>query len=219
MKALAAALVVLLATGDDALAHRLDEYLQATRVSFARDRLAIDVDLTPGVSIASGVIAMLDTNADGAVASAEAGGYGRSVLSDLRVSLDGNRIGMTLEGIDIPTLDEMRNGTGTIRLHAAGRVEVGAGRHLVEVINNHRPETSVYMVNTLVPEDSGIDIVSQSRDPRQREFRAEYDVTSEWVGYVMLLGMGTAGVVFAAKRRNEKRKTNSEKRIIKTTNE
>ena len=205
MKSLAAALVVLLAAGGDALAHRLDEYLQATRVSFARDRLAIDVDLTPGISIASGVIAMLDTNADGAVATAEADGYGRAVLSDLRVSLDGHRVGMTLEDIDVPTLDEMRKGTGTIRLHAAGSIEVGAGRHLVEIINNHRPETSVYMVNALVPEDSGIDIVSQNRDPRQREFRAEYDVTSEFVAYVMLLGMGTAGVV-AAKRRSDKRK-------------
>lgn len=207
MKSLAAALVLLLAPGGDALAHRLDEYLQATRVSFARDRLAIDVDLTPGISIASSVIALLDTNADGAVATAEADGYGRTVLSDLRVSLDGSRVGMTLEGIDIPTLEEMRSGTGTIRLHAAGSVEVGAGRHLVEIINNHRPETSVYMVNALVPEDSGIDIVSQNRDPRQREFRAEYEVTSEFVGYVMLLGLGTAGVVFAVRRRNEIRKT------------
>ena len=205
MKSLAAALVVLLATGGGALAHRLDEYLQATRVSFARDRLAIDVDLTPGISIASDVIATLDTNADGVVAPAEADGYGRAVLSDLRVSVDGHRVSMTLDGIDIPTLDEMRNGTGTVRLHAAGSVQVGAGRHLVELINNHRPETSVYMVNALVPEDSGIDIVSQTRDPRQREFRAEYDVTSEWVGSVMLLGMGTAGVV-AAKRRSDKRR-------------
>jgi hypothetical protein len=211
VKSRAAALLVLLATGGDALAHRLDEYLQATRVSFTRDRIAIDVDLTPGISIASGVIAMLDTNTDGAVAPAEADRYGRAVLSDLRISLDGNRVGMTLEDIDIPTLDEMRNGTGTIRLRAAGRVEVGAGRHLVEIINNHRPETSVYMVNALVPEDSGIDLVSQNRDPRQREFRAEYDVTSELVGYVMFLGLGTAAVVLAARRRNEKRKANMKK--------
>ena len=76
----------------------------------------------------------------------------------------------------------MRSGTGTIRLRAAGSVEAGAGRHRVELINNHRPETSVYMVNALVPEDSGIDVVSQTRDPRQREFRAEYNVTSELVG-------------------------------------
>ena len=210
MKAFAAALVVVLAAGGDARAHRLDEYLQATRVSFARDRLAIDVDLTPGISIASGVIAMLDANADGTIAPAEADAYGRAVLSDVRVSLDGNPLGMTLAGIDVPALDEMRNGTGTIRLHAAGSIAAGAGRHRLELVNNHRPETSVYMVNALVPEDSGIDVVSQTRDPRQREFRAEYDVTSEWVGYVTLLGLGTAGVVLAKKRRNEKGKTKNE---------
>lgn len=211
MKSLAVALTLLLAAGGGVLAHRLDEYLQAARVSFARDRLAIAVDLTPGISIASGVIAVLDTNTDGAIARAEADSYGRVVLSDLRVSLDGNPVAMTLEGIDIPTLDEMRNGTGTIRLRAAGRVDVGAGRHLVELSNTHRPETSVYMVNALVPDDSGIDIVSQTRDPRQQVFRAEYDVTSEWLGYVMLLGMGTAGAI-AAKRRIRKRKTKNEKR-------
>lgn len=210
MKAFAASLVVVLAAGGDAKAHRLDEYLQATRVSFARDQLAIDVDLTPGISIASGVIAMLDANADGTIAPAEADAYGRAVLSDVRVSLDGNPVGMTLAAIDVPALDEMRNGTGTIRLHAAGSVTAGAGRHSLELVNNHRPETSVYMVNALVPEDSGIDIMSQTRDPRQREFRAEYDVTSEWLGYVTLLALGTAGAVLAKKRRNEKGKTKNE---------
>lgn len=210
MKAFAASLVVVLAAGGDAKAHRLDEYLQATRVSFARDQLAIDVDLTPGISIASGVIAMLDANADGTIAPAEADAYGRAVLSDVRVSLDGNPVGMTLAAIDVPTLDEMRSGTGTIRLHAAGSVTPSAGRHSLEFVNNHRPETSVYMVNALVPEDSGIDIMSQTRDPRQREFRAEYDVTSEWLGYVTLLALGTAGAVLAKKRRNEKGKTKNE---------
>ena len=29
-------------------AHRLDEYLQATRVGIERDRVSIDIDLTPG---------------------------------------------------------------------------------------------------------------------------------------------------------------------------
>ena len=212
MKSLAALLVALLATGGNALAHRLDEYLQATRVFFARDRLAIEVDLTPGVIIAPNIIAMLDTNGDGAIARDEANGYGRAMLSDLRVSLDGRQIGMTLEGIDMPALEEMRNGTGTIRLRAAGRVEVGAGRHRVELVNHHQPEMSVYMVNALVPDDSGIDVVSQNRDPRQREFRVEYDVTSEWLGLVMLLGMGTAGIVAVTSRRarNEKRITKNE---------
>ena len=211
MKAFAASLVVVLAAaGGDAKAHRLDEYLQATRVSFARDQLAIDVDLTPGISIASGVIAMLDANADGTIAPAEADAYGRAVLSDVRVSLDGNPVGMTLAAIDVPTLDEMRSGTGTIRLHAAGSVTPSAGRHSLEFVNNHRPETSVYMVNALVPGDGGIDIMSQTRDPRQREFRAEYGVTPRWRVHVLWLGLVTAGLAVVAMRSKEKRRRQNE---------
>ena len=207
MKSPAAVLVLLLAAGNDVLAHRLDEYLQATRVSFARDQLALDVDLTPGASIAAGIIAMLDTNGDGAIAPAEAETYGRIVLSDLSVTFDGTAVALTLDRVEIPAIDEMRIGTGVIRLRATAAIDAGAGRHAVQLVNNHRPETSVYMVNALVPDDSGVDVVSQTRDPRQREFRAEYDVTSEWLGYLTLLGMGTAGLVAATRRRAGTRKS------------
>lgn len=210
MKSLAAALVVLLAAGHDVLAHRLDEYLQATRVSFARDQLALDVDLTPGASIASGVIATLDADNDGSIGPAEAEAYGRIVLSDLPVTLDGKAVALTLDRVDVPAMDDMRRGTGVIRLRATAAIAAGTGRHALQLVNNHRPETSVYMVNALVPDDSGVDVVSQTRDSRQREFRAEYDVTSEWVGYVMLLGMGTAGLVAVVRRRREKRVAKNE---------
>ena len=38
-----------------ALAHRLDEYLQATRLSLALDRVVLKIDLTPGVDVAARV--------------------------------------------------------------------------------------------------------------------------------------------------------------------
>ena len=157
MKTPAAAVVLLLAAGGDVSAHRLDEYLQATRVSIARDQLALEMDLTPGVSIAIECHRPLDTNADGAIAPAEAEAYGRTVLSDLLMTLDDDRVGMTLLRIEFPTVDEMRDGMGTIRLRAAGSVEAGSGRHRLQFFNNHRPETSVYMVNALVPEDRAVD--------------------------------------------------------------
>jgi hypothetical protein len=181
VKALAATVIVLLAAGGEASAHQLDEYLQAARVSIARDRLALDLDLTPGISVASSVIATLDSNADGSLAPAEAEAYGRRVLSDLLVTLDGNRVGMTLLLIEVPTIEEMRHGLGTIRMQVAGSVEARPGRHQVQFFNNHRPETSVYMVNALVPEDRGVDVVSQSRDARQRVFQMEATVRPQWL--------------------------------------
>ena len=34
-------------------AHRLDEYLQATRVAIERGRVTVEIDLTPGASLAA----------------------------------------------------------------------------------------------------------------------------------------------------------------------
>jgi hypothetical protein len=210
VKTFAATFVVLLATGGDALAHRLDEYLQATRVSIARGQIALEVDLTPGVSIAPSVIATIDTDRDGTVAPAEAEAYGRALLSDLAATLDDDSLRMTLVGIDVPSVGEMRDGLGTIRVRASASVEAGAGRHQLRVSNHHRPDTSVYMVNALVPDDTGVALAAQSRDPRQREFLVEYTVTPRWAREVLWLGFGIAGLLLVVVRRKEKRKTNIE---------
>ena len=37
-------------------AHRLDEYLQAARLSLAHTRVELEIDLTPGASVADGII-------------------------------------------------------------------------------------------------------------------------------------------------------------------
>jgi hypothetical protein len=202
VKKIAAAIVVLLAAGGEASAHRLDEYLQATRISLARDRLMLEVDLTPGANIASDVAAILDVDGDKAISPAEAEVYGRAVLSDLVVQFDDRVVGMTLMHVEVPSIDEMRHGLGTIHLRAAGDIEAAMGRHQLLVLNRHRPGASVYMVNALVPEDSGVELIAQSRDPQQREFRAEYTVSPRWPMGLLWLGMCGVGLVaLAAVRR------------------
>lgn len=208
MKAPAATIVALLVVCGETSAHRLDEYLQATRVSIARERLTLEVDMTPGVSIAPALVETLDANADRVIAPAEANAYGSAVLSDVRVAFDGAPVAMRLTRIAIPTIDEMRNGIGTIRLEAVGSIEAGVGRHRLDLRNNHRPDASVYMVNALVPEDGGIHLVSQSRDSRQREFHLETAVSSEWPMRLLWLGVGgTALAVVVARGKNGKRRT------------
>lgn len=212
MKTLAAALAVLLAAAGHASAHRLDEYLQATRVSIGRSELILEVDLTPGASIASIVTGVIDIDADGAISPVEAQAYGRAVLSDVIVKLDENPIGMNLMRIEVPTIGEMRNGMGTIRMQAAGTIDAAMGRHLLYVLNNHRPDASVYMVNALVPVDNDVSLGASSRDPRQKEFRTEYTVTPRWTVNVLWFGLVTASLalVIATRRSNEKRKATNE---------
>ena len=75
--------VLLLAS--DALGHRLDEYLQATRVLVATNRIDVSIDLTPGVAVAGQVLAVLDTDRDGQLSDDERAAYAKHVLKDIRV--------------------------------------------------------------------------------------------------------------------------------------
>jgi hypothetical protein len=177
-----------------ASAHRLDEYLQAARVSLERERLRVEIDLTPGASIASTVVPLIDRDGDGIIASAEIGAYGRTVLADVIVTLDGRAVAMELVTIDAPSIGEMREGMGTIRLRAAARVNVRWGTHEVSVRNQHLPAASAYMVNALVSDDRAIAVVSQVRDPRQSSARITYQAGPEWIARLAWLSMGAIGL-------------------------
>jgi hypothetical protein len=170
-------IALVLATSIGANAHRLDEYLQAARVAVASAGIVVHLDLTPGVSVAADVIALLDGNADGSVSPLEAEAYGRVVLADVSARLDGESLGLTLVRVEVPTADEMRDGVGTIRIEAAGAAHAGRpGPHQFELRNSHRPGSGVYLANALAPQDADIRIVRQQRDLRQQTFVLKYEV-------------------------------------------
>ena len=122
-KVFVAVIVGVLAMPAESAAHRLDEYLQAARVSLARDRITLEVDLTPGANIAPAIVALLDRDGDNTISPIEAGTYGQAVLSDLALELDGRAVAVTLTRVETPSIDDMRDGIGTIQLRAAGQIE------------------------------------------------------------------------------------------------
>jgi hypothetical protein len=177
---LAATLTALLVTPAIPSAHRLDEYLQAARVSLSRDRVTLEVDLTPGANIASSIVPLLDRDGDRTITPLEAGAYGQEILADLVVEFDGRPVLLTLARVEAASIDEMREGVGAVRLRAAGSVDpVAAGRRRLLFRNNHHPAGSVYLANALVPDDEGIGVAAQTRDPLQREVRVDYDVAPQ----------------------------------------
>ena len=159
-----AAIVFALVMPAEPSAHRLDEYLQAARLSLARDRVTLELDLTPGVNIAPAIVALLDRDGDGTISPVEAGAYGQAVLSDLVLELDGRPVALTLTRVEAPSIGEMRDGSGTIQVRAAGNVDaVGPGRRRLDFRNNHQPAGSVYLVNALVPQDGDVRVVASDR--------------------------------------------------------
>lgn len=161
--------------------HQLDEYLQATRIATAANHVAVEIGLTPGVSVASRVFALIDRDGDGRASPAEIDGYARRVLRDVVISIDGEPVQMTITRAECPPWEEIRAGAGTIRVEAAAEARaMSAGRHRIRVMNTHEPEFSVYLVNALVPADPAMTITAQRRDVLQHGMELDVDVAQRY---------------------------------------
>ena len=173
----ACALALVLAASVPVDGHQLDEYLQATRLSIARNRIVVDLTLTPGVSIAPRVFAAIDRDGDGRVSPPEIQDYARRVLEDLSLTLDGRRRPLALVRSESASWDEIQQGAGTIRVLAEAEAPALApGAHLVRYENAHESASGVYLVNALAPSDTTIDIRSQRRDRMQHFIELNVDM-------------------------------------------
>jgi hypothetical protein len=200
---MAAALAVALLVPAAADAHRLDEYLQATRVALGRGQVVVELDLTPGASVASAIVALIDRDGDRTISPAEIEAYGRSVVGDLTLTLDDRPVSLVLSRIDAPTIGEMSDGMGTIRLRAAGRADDGTGRRELFVRNDHSRTNSVYMINAMMPDDRDTTVVAQVRDPRQSTAQIEYRIDAPGtaqLGWVLLAIAGLSVLVTFRRR-------------------
>ena len=167
-----------LALASDAMAHRLDEYLQATRVSVATNRIDLSIDLTPGVAIANQLLEVIDKDRDGRVSEEETVAYAHRILKELRVALDEKVLALNLVDASFPALQAVREGLGVIHLKATAPVgPLVAGKHTLSVTNAHLPAISVYLVNALVSKDPAIKITKQTRDELQKNYRLEFSVS------------------------------------------
>ena len=179
MRAALGAAIAVTVLGASLQAHRLDEYLQAARLSLTPHQVLLELDLTPGVAVAPGIIALVDRDNDRTISPVEARAYGEAALSELTVAIDGRPVRVSLDSVEVPSSGELRHGVGTIQLRASGPVArlAGAG-HQMTFRNDHHPENSVYLVNALRSGDPAIRVVSQHRDSLQREARIEYAIAS-----------------------------------------
>lgn len=166
---------LLLATAVTASAHRLDEYLQATRVAVTTNRIDVSIDLTPGLAVVSNVLAEIDANRDAQLSESERQAYIGRLLDDLRGELNGRHVKLTLIDATFPTIAEMKDGLGIIRVKASAAIEaLPPGTHTFTLTNRHLPKISVYLVNALVPKDRGIQIKKQTRDELQQSYQLQF---------------------------------------------
>jgi hypothetical protein len=196
MKVMAATMLLL--TAQCGFAHRLDEYLVATIVSVEKTRVQGEITLTPGVAVYRIVLAGIDKNGDGVITEEEERAYAGQVLRDLSVTMDGRPLTVQLRSKKFPSVAEMREGRGEIRIEFGADVGFGGTTRKLAIENRHQSRIAAYQVNCLVPGDPGIRIVAQDRNYSQSVYQLTYQqagsdsLLASWAG----LG-GVALVLFA----------------------
>jgi hypothetical protein len=200
--AAAAAILVFVAT--PALAHRVDEYLQATTISVEKGRVAAQMRLTPGVAVFPTVRAFIDTDRDGIFSAAEQNVYAQRVLRDVTLDVDGDRLPLRVVSSTFAAIEEMEDGRGAIQIDFAADVPGGGEDRRLAFENHHMSPMAAFLVNGLVPRDPDIQITRQSRNYEQSSYQMNYvqagvgagpTVLPRWVSVLVRLGALAAVIV------------------------
>jgi hypothetical protein len=157
-----------------ALAHRLDECLQATIVSIEQSHIVASMRLIPGVAVSNEVIAAVDTNGDGVFSEPEQRTYAQEVLRDLSLSVDGRPLKPRVGVVSFPAPADMKEGTGEIHIEFAADLPAGGSHRTLVIENHHEPRISVYLMNCLAPQDRNIQVMAQYRNQNQSYYRVDY---------------------------------------------
>jgi hypothetical protein len=169
--------LVLVALAGPVSAHRLDEYLQAARIGIDPDRVQIELDLTPGVSVAPRILAEIDRDHDGAVSREEARAYEARVTGDLHLDVDGHSLALEPVESQCRLVGKMLKGEGTLSLQWVAEVPaLTPGTHRLRYRNGHHADIGVYLANALVPASTRVAVTAQRRDVDQRELVVEYEL-------------------------------------------
>jgi hypothetical protein len=187
---------MVIVAGTGVWAHRIDEYLQAARLSIDPGRVEIELDVTPGIALADAVLADIDRNRDGSLSAEEQRAYGRLVLSALELEIDGTSVPLQPGGFSFPEAGAVRRGEGTVRLQSSAMLpRLSDGVHQLRFRNRHHPARSVYLANALAPRSHRIVITAQRRDADQTELAVEYILRAAPAGSAVAWLLGSlAGV-------------------------
>ncbi len=97
-------------------AHPLDEFSQKTRLFFQPDGITLQLELAPGVLVATLLLEELDADADQQISPAEELAFARMVAQALTVQHDNRDVPLQLAAIDCDPFADLIAGIGTIYL-------------------------------------------------------------------------------------------------------
>ena len=177
MKPALPVVAIILLAAAPALPHRLDEYLQGAIISVEKNRVDVQLSLTPGVAVFPALMADIDRNADGVISESEQRAYAARVLHDLSIAIDGQRLTPHFLSVRFPAVGEMKDGGGEIRIEFNAGLPSGGPNRKLTFENDHERRIAAYQVNCLVPRDPDIRILAQNRNYSQSFYELDFAQT------------------------------------------
>jgi hypothetical protein len=169
-------LLALLGLPIRALAHQLDEYLQATLVAIGPTEIRLQINLTPGVAVAEQVLGLIDRSRDGTISTNESAAYAELLKRDLIVQLDRRNVELRLAACYFPEPEVLQTGWGIIQVEYSVTPGVlAAGGHKLTLENRHKPAASVYLFNAAQPGSAAVRITGQKRNENQSTGEIAFD--------------------------------------------
>lgn len=170
-------LLGLIALPSTSLAHRLDEYLQATLVTIQPGEVRLQINLTPGVAVAKQVLSLIDRDHDGVISTNEASAYAKLLLRDLLLRLDQRKLELKLVSSNFPPPSELRTGWGIIQIEFSATIaRLSPGAHRLTLKNRHLPTYSVYLFNAAQPTSRSVHVIRQTRNDNQSTGEIEFTI-------------------------------------------
>jgi hypothetical protein len=159
------------------LAHRLDEYLQATLATIEPGEVRLQINLTPGVAVAEQVLLLIDRDHDGVISTTEAAAYAKLLMRDLILRVDQRKVELKLTSSNFPAPTELRTGSGIIQIEFSATVgPLQAGAHRLTLKNRHLRTLSVYLFNAARPTSGSVHVTSQKRNDSQSTGEIEFTI-------------------------------------------
>ena len=159
----------------EAFAHRLNEYLEAATISLLPGKILMELRLTPGRDVAANVQRKIDLNGDHHISPEEQRTYLATLDHDLLITLDGRTIALTSISFSFPTVEAMNNGVGDILItYGINTGNEDLLHHQLVLKNGHYSSIAVYLVNCLLPADTGIHVTGQIRSNDQSVYQLDF---------------------------------------------
>lgn len=106
-----------------AVAHPVDELVQASYLTLVPDGVRLELDLTPGIEVAYYLLPTIDRDRDRQVSDAEARAFATTILKQLPLAIDGKATPWRLTQVELPSFRGIRLGATMKIIASAPRPE------------------------------------------------------------------------------------------------